>query len=96
MIEECGQWEGEINRIKKVDGGVGEGIEGLRSGVNGSYLDAIDIEATTRNGGLDVGIFGPEEMMGLQEAEKLVEGIKVELSKLQIKGVGSGGSGLEQ
>ncbi|KAJ4355223.1 hypothetical protein N0V95_003118 [Ascochyta clinopodiicola] len=43
---------------------------------------AIDIEATVRSGQLDVGVFAPTEMMGLEDAEKLIEGLKTELEGL--------------
>lgn len=43
---------------------------------------AVDIEATVRDGGLDVGLFAPVEMMGLQEGEKLIEELRVELQHL--------------
>jgi amino acid adenylation domain-containing protein len=39
----------------------------------GSFKHAIDVEATIRDGKLDVGVFAPEEMLGLQDAEGLVE-----------------------
>jgi hypothetical protein len=40
---------------------------------------ALDIEATIKDGALDVGVFAPQEMMDLEEGEKLMEDIRVEL-----------------
>lgn len=40
---------------------------------------AIDVEATVRNGALDLGIFAPEEMLDLPTGEKLLEDLKTEL-----------------
>ena len=55
--------------------------------INGWYLiyeqHAIDIEATIRNGALDVGIFGLTEMISLEEGERLLENIKEELQGLR-------------
>ena len=47
-----------------------------------SLQHAVDIEATIRNGALDVGIFAPEEMMSIADAEGVVEEIRAELNKL--------------
>lgn len=47
------------------------------------YLQhAVDIEATVRNGALNVGVFAPVEMMSLQGGEALVQNIKEELEVL--------------
>jgi amino acid adenylation domain-containing protein len=44
---------------------------------------AIDIEMTiTDDGGLDFGLFAPQEMLGLDEGEALVAGVKEKLEKL--------------
>jgi hypothetical protein len=43
---------------------------------------AIDVEATIRNGALDVGIFAPTEMMGLQDGEDLVRNLRRQLEEL--------------
>ena len=37
---------------------------------------SVDVEATVRNGALDVGVFAPETMLNIEGAEKLVGGIK--------------------
>ncbi|EOA83000.1 uncharacterized protein SETTUDRAFT_141443 [Exserohilum turcica Et28A] len=42
---------------------------------NHMYLHAIDVEATVRHGKLDIGVFAPGEMLGLERAEHLVEGL---------------------
>lgn len=43
---------------------------------------AIDIEATVRDGALDVGVFAPAEMMSLEDGKKLIADIKAELESL--------------
>ncbi|XP_014554506.1 hypothetical protein COCVIDRAFT_104780 [Bipolaris victoriae FI3] len=58
-------------------------IEGLRNErVNRVYLHAIDIEATVREGYLDVGVFAPGDMISLEQGEEFVEGFKREVEKL--------------
>ncbi|KAF2748011.1 nonribosomal peptide synthetase-like protein 2 [Sporormia fimetaria CBS 119925] len=42
---------------------------------------AIDIEATICNGALDMGVFGPTEMLGLQEAKEIVEKVLREIER---------------
>ncbi|KAF2281534.1 nonribosomal peptide synthetase-like protein 2 [Westerdykella ornata] len=51
-------------------------------GVGEAYLHAVDVEVTVRNGALDVGVFAPEEMLGLRSAEELVEGLRREIVTL--------------
>ncbi|RMZ71730.1 nonribosomal peptide synthetase 2 [Pyrenophora seminiperda CCB06] len=47
------------------------------------YLHALDIEATVRrNGKLDIGLFAPEEMLGLEKGEELVRDLARELERL--------------
>ena len=41
-----------------------------------SKQHAVDIEATVRNGALDVGVFAPCAMMDVEGAEKVVEGVR--------------------
>jgi ferricrocin synthase len=43
------------------------------------YQHAIDVEATIRNGSLDVGIFAPVEMLSLAAGNSLLEDLKAEL-----------------
>lgn len=43
---------------------------------------AIDVEATIRNGALDIGIFAPTEMMSLQDGEELARDLKKQLEEL--------------
>ncbi|KAH7548793.1 hypothetical protein BM1_10818 [Bipolaris maydis] len=50
--------------------------------VNGVYLHAIDIEATVREGYLDVGIFAPGDMISLEQGEQLMDGLKGEVEGL--------------
>jgi hypothetical protein len=33
---------------------------------------SLDIEATIRNGGLDIGAFGPEKMLGNRSAHRMI------------------------
>jgi hypothetical protein len=44
---------------------------------------AIDIEATIRNGHLDIGVFAPTQMLSLQDGEKLVDDMRLELENLK-------------
>ena len=44
---------------------------------------AVDIEATIRNGKLDVGVFAPTDMLSLEDGEKLVEDLRLELEGLE-------------
>jgi hypothetical protein len=37
---------------------------------------AVDVEATVRNGALDVGIFAPTSMVSLEEGERLLEDMR--------------------
>ena len=42
---------------------------------------SIDVEASiTEDGALDIGIFGPQDLVNLEEAEGILEMIKKELS----------------
>lgn len=43
---------------------------------------AIDVEATIRNGALDVGVFATVGMLSLEGVERLVEGIRLEFENL--------------
>jgi amino acid adenylation domain-containing protein len=43
---------------------------------------AIDIEATIRNGALDVGVFAPTTMLSLQDGEDLIQHLRVQLEAL--------------
>ncbi|KAJ8117348.1 hypothetical protein OPT61_g1437 [Boeremia exigua] len=47
--------------------------------VNAAYLHAIDVEATVRNGSLDVGVFAPTSMLSLEDGEKLIKELVLEL-----------------
>jgi len=48
--------------------------------VNRAYRHAIDVEATVRNGALDMGVFAPAEMLSVQQGESLLEDVKMELA----------------
>jgi len=43
---------------------------------------AIDVEAAISDGKLSIGVFSPDKMMGLQDAEKLMEDIGTALEAL--------------
>ncbi|KAF1953666.1 hypothetical protein CC80DRAFT_419903 [Byssothecium circinans] len=80
------QWEGDVSRVTSIETddldipeGLGERINRTRTG---AYLHSLDIEATVRNDALDVGIFAPEEMVGLSCGEGLMRDIKMELEGL--------------
>ncbi|KAI8936771.1 hypothetical protein NX059_006018 [Plenodomus lindquistii] len=77
------QWQDAVSQVSNTEikrGGVQEGLRSTR--VNGAYLHAIDVEATIRRGALDVGVFAPTEMVGLEEGEKLIEGLRRELERV--------------
>lgn len=44
---------------------------------------AVDIEATVRNGALDIGVFAPVEMLELEEGEELIENLRLELGGIR-------------
>ncbi|KAF2205603.1 nonribosomal peptide synthetase-like protein 2 [Delitschia confertaspora ATCC 74209] len=68
----------------KADNIAEEGIlEELRNEVNGSYAHAIDVEASVRMRGLDVGVFGSVEVIGLEGGEELVGDVKMALEGLK-------------
>ncbi|KAF2843129.1 nonribosomal peptide synthetase 2 [Patellaria atrata CBS 101060] len=50
--------------------------------VRDAFLRSVDIEATIRDGGLDVGVFAPEEMLDIGGAEKLTQGVGDILTEL--------------
>ncbi|KAK5701155.1 NRPS protein [Elasticomyces elasticus] len=41
-----------------------------------AYLYSVDLEATITHGALDVGLFSPEEMLGLDKGEKVLEKLR--------------------
>ncbi|KAF2115717.1 hypothetical protein BDV96DRAFT_492707 [Lophiotrema nucula] len=82
-ITSVGEWNEEVSRVTQMETESFAPPEGLvHDEVNASYLHAVDVEATIRNGALDVGIFAPEEMLGLEAAEKMVADISHELEGL--------------
>ncbi|KAL1311274.1 hypothetical protein AAFC00_001462 [Neodothiora populina] len=50
--------------------------------VKDAYLPSLDIEATVSNGALGIGVFGWEQMMGLERAERLIEQIAEALTSV--------------
>ncbi|KAL5115064.1 hypothetical protein ACEQ8H_007039 [Pleosporales sp. CAS-2024a] len=77
-------WDEDMSKVTKYDPGWdGEVPENLRcTRVNVAYLHAIDMEATVRNGALDVGIFAPAEMLSLDDGNQLLVELKTALSRL--------------
>ncbi|KAI7236424.1 peptide synthetase [Hortaea werneckii] len=66
--------------------GEGSGVDGLPAELRGlekiadAYPSSLDLEAAlSSSGSLDVGIFCPEEMLGLQEAEGVLEELRRKL-----------------
>jgi len=50
--------------------------------VKDAYLHTIDVEATVKNGSLDVGVFCPISMLSLEGAEKLVFNLRKDFMHL--------------
>jgi hypothetical protein len=48
-------------------------IGSTTSGTSEAFLPSIDIEANVRNGGLDVGVFGPGDLLSDQAATNVLE-----------------------
>ncbi|KAI9796240.1 MAG: NRPS [Piccolia ochrophora] len=48
-----------------------------------SYMSSIDIEATIRAGALDVGLFGPTDLLALDDADKVLDELVSELEGIQ-------------
>ncbi|KAI9659863.1 MAG: NRPS [Bathelium mastoideum] len=60
-----------------------EPVELKKNPVKNSYLHSVDVEVAVRSGALDVGVFGPENMLGgLQGAERVLEGLTQSLLQL--------------
>ncbi|EAT90346.2 hypothetical protein SNOG_02134 [Parastagonospora nodorum SN15] len=83
-IAPTSDWSEGVNRVKEHEemfqDGDEERMRTLRNeSVNSAYLHAIDIEATVRNGMLDVGVFAPVEMLDLAASNKLLEDLQAEL-----------------
>ncbi|KAK3679486.1 NRPS [Recurvomyces mirabilis] len=55
-------------------------LSGLK--VKDAYSYSLDLEATVTNGRLDLGLFCPEEMLGLQEAQDVMVELECLLEKL--------------
>ncbi|KAH6616759.1 hypothetical protein C7974DRAFT_51796 [Boeremia exigua] len=73
-------WQDAVSRVTPVDHGDWQVPQDLvNERVNAAYLHAIDVEATIRDGKLDVGVFAPTEMMSLEDGEKLIENLRSEL-----------------
>ncbi|KZM27170.1 catalytic [Ascochyta rabiei] len=82
-ITQRNEWQESVSRVTELDESNWSAPEEvLNERVNRAYLHAIDVEATIRGGQLDVGIFAPTEMLGLEDAERLVEGVRTELEGL--------------
>ncbi|KAG9191905.1 hypothetical protein G6011_10639 [Alternaria panax] len=82
-IKPTQHWQESVSRVSTVkDRGFEVPAELLNERVNGAYLHAVDVEATIRNGALDVGIFVPTEMMSLGDGDELVRELKKQLEEL--------------
>ncbi|KAJ4406130.1 hypothetical protein N0V91_004802 [Didymella pomorum] len=86
-IEHQHAWTQSISRLSPLlqtqDGETVEDMDKLRvEHVNTAYLHAIDVEATIRDGYLDVGIFASTSMMSLQDGEGIMEDLRDELERL--------------
>ncbi|KAF1999998.1 hypothetical protein P154DRAFT_522786, partial [Amniculicola lignicola CBS 123094] len=82
-IKQVGEWNEPVSRVTVVsneDFKVPRHLAHER--VNEAYLHSIDVEATIRDGALDVGIFAPTSMLSLEAAQRLMEGLKAELEAL--------------
>ncbi|KAH7139354.1 hypothetical protein B0J11DRAFT_423738 [Dendryphion nanum] len=78
------RWEEDVCRMTEIEqGGLEVPDELVDEQVRASYLYAIDVEATMRNGALDVGIFAPGEMVDLEQAERMVGDLRKELEALE-------------
>ncbi|KAL5394922.1 hypothetical protein PMIN02_004559 [Paraphaeosphaeria minitans] len=75
-------WSEGLSRVVDVERGVAPPKELVDQVVNGAYLHALDVEATIRDGSLDVGGFAPQDMISLEEGEKLMDDIRAELEGL--------------
>ncbi|KAI4959789.1 NRPS [Alternaria arbusti] len=82
-IEPTQQWEQSVSRVTEVEEhSLEPPAELVDERVNGAYLHAIDIEATIRNGALDVGVFAPTAMLSLHDGEELIKELRRQLETL--------------
>ncbi|KAF2473073.1 uncharacterized protein BDR25DRAFT_282295 [Lindgomyces ingoldianus] len=83
-IRVVGEWEENVSKVVEMKGRGPDGPGWLVDGhVQKAYLHALDIEATIRNGALNVGVFAPVGMIGLEEGEKLIRDLRSELEGLE-------------
>ncbi|KAF1837015.1 hypothetical protein BDW02DRAFT_186271 [Decorospora gaudefroyi] len=74
------QWEHPVSRVSEMKRDSWHlPSELVHERVNEVYLNAIDVEATIRDGALEVGVFASTEMLGLRDGERLVEDIRKEI-----------------
>lgn len=69
------QWLEPITRVSMVESVHHNDDELVNQMANTSYLHAIDVEATVRNGTLDVGVFAPVAMLSLEAGETLLRDV---------------------
>ncbi|KAF7682086.1 nonribosomal peptide synthetase 2 [Alternaria burnsii] len=82
-IKPAQHWQESVSRVSKIEDCSFEIPAGLvNERVNGAYLHAVDVEATIRNGALDVGIFAPTDMTSLRDGEELVRDLRRQLEEL--------------
>ncbi|KAF1948057.1 hypothetical protein EJ02DRAFT_472530 [Clathrospora elynae] len=77
------QWQDLVSRVYAGEDRSSELLNELvNERFNGAYMQGIDVEATIRNGSLDVGVFAPTDMLSLEEGKKLVEDIRRQLESV--------------
>ncbi|KAH7356226.1 hypothetical protein BKA66DRAFT_428480 [Pyrenochaeta sp. MPI-SDFR-AT-0127] len=77
------QWQNPVSRVSPAEDRSSEVSSEMRNEhVNSTYFHAIDVEATIRNGVLDMGIFAPTNMLSLEQGEKLAEDLRKELASI--------------
>ncbi|OAL43668.1 hypothetical protein IQ07DRAFT_291854 [Pyrenochaeta sp. DS3sAY3a] len=82
-IQHAPQWEDAISRVCSVADSSAEIPEVfVDRSMDDAYMHVVDVEATLRNGRLDVGLFAREDVLSLEEGEKLVAKIGMELEGL--------------
>ncbi|PVI01410.1 hypothetical protein DM02DRAFT_525045 [Periconia macrospinosa] len=83
-IEQSGKWDKEVRRVTEANmSGTYEMPRELsKESVQEAYLHSLDVEVTVCGDSLDVGLFVPEEMIPLRDAERLMHNIKVGIEGL--------------
>jgi aryl carrier-like protein len=98
-ISPVGEWGSAVSRVVELHKNATFSEDEIDAHVNGAYLvsrvcgmdcaqadfsqHAIDIEATVRNDGIDIGIFGPSSILSLEAGEQRLKAIEEELQALE-------------